>query len=146
MQLLIYLNSLERNHFKWNGLRRGLIRYSIALLCLIAFCQCDDGFKQEEFVEVFIPQLFTPNGDGQNDVFRIRLKNGLLVTGINLRILDWRGATVYKTSSILEATEIGWDGGEYPSETYFWHLDIAPSSIQHEKSGRIILVRYEIEE
>jgi gliding motility-associated-like protein len=52
---------------------------------------------------VYIPNVFTPNDDGQNDNFLIY---GQSISTINLYIFDRWGATVYQTQDVLT----GWDG------------------------------------
>lgn len=52
---------------------------------------------------VYIPNAFTPNGDGTNDVFNVA---GNHITGITMRIFDRWGNLVYAT----ENPDEGWDG------------------------------------
>lgn len=52
---------------------------------------------------MFVPNAFTPNGDGENDLVFLRAIN---VKKINLRIYNRWGEEVYRTSSLKQ----GWDG------------------------------------
>ncbi|MBL0309807.1 MAG: PKD domain-containing protein [Bacteroidetes bacterium] len=53
---------------------------------------------------VFVPNTFTPNGDGRNDVFRIR---SLSLTSLDyFRIFDKWGGVVFETTEL----DKGWDG------------------------------------
>ena len=70
---------------------------------------------------VFLPNVFTPNGDGVNDVFRIN------PVGIKMiryfRIFNQWGRKVFETNNLNE----GWDG-KYrgvlePLATYTWLID-----------------------
>lgn len=63
---------------------------------------CDDKI-------VYVPNTFTPNGDGLNDVFMIR---GLAATKLNyLRIFDRWGKLVYQTGNgAPNDPRWGWDG------------------------------------
>jgi gliding motility-associated-like protein len=54
--------------------------------------------------DVFIPNAFTPNGDGNNDVFNIRL--GVDAVGMEMRIFDRWGNEVFLSNTL----EDGWDG------------------------------------
>jgi hypothetical protein len=54
--------------------------------------------------QVFIPNVFSPNGDGKNDVFTIRL--GKDATGMDMVIFDRWGKQVYQTNSLAN----GWNG------------------------------------
>ncbi|HRP32335.1 MAG TPA: gliding motility-associated C-terminal domain-containing protein [Agriterribacter sp.] len=53
--------------------------------------------------DFFIPNAFTPNNDGKNDLFRIY---GSAVTGANIRIYNQWGVMIYETSDNTK----GWDG------------------------------------
>lgn len=52
---------------------------------------------------LFLPNAFTPNGDGVNDVF---FPMGLGITTINMKIFDRWGEKLYETNDISK----GWDG------------------------------------
>ena len=58
--------------------------------------ECDEPY-------IFIPRAFTPNGDGTNDVIRVR---GDYLTSVEFVIFNRWGEQVFKT---LDKT-IGWDG------------------------------------
>lgn len=54
--------------------------------------------------QVFIPNVFSPNGDGTNDLFSMRV--GKDVTGIEMMIYDRWGKLVYQTNNLAK----GWNG------------------------------------
>jgi gliding motility-associated-like protein len=55
------------------------------------------------YKKLFIPTAFTPNGDGQNDVFRVK---GLGIAYFNMKIFNRVGNLVYQT----EDYSSGWNG------------------------------------
>jgi gliding motility-associated-like protein len=57
---------------------------------------CDDSF-------IYVPNAFTPNGDGENDVLYVR---GELIEGMLFRVFDRWGEMVFESTDRL----IGWDG------------------------------------
>lgn len=72
----------------------------------------EDGCKDTASVRVnlagnvkdlFIPNAFTPNRDGKNDVFKVY---GTTVTGAEIRIYTQWGALIYETNDNTK----GWDG------------------------------------
>jgi gliding motility-associated-like protein len=67
---------------------------------------------KEDFVFI-VPNIFTPNGDGNNDEFKILLQG---VQTIHLEIYNRWGRKVYETNDI-NAT---WDGGKQKDGVYFW--------------------------
>jgi gliding motility-associated-like protein len=58
----------------------------------------------EEFT-MYIPDVFTPNGDGLNDVFNVR-GAGFVEEGFEMLIFDRWGQLIYKTNDVYK----GWDG------------------------------------
>jgi len=72
------------------------------------------------YVIPYIPNAFTPNGDGLNDNFRIVGLPPENITRFNMQIFNRWGQVVFSTSNILEA----WDGkmaGEIcPEGDYVW--------------------------
>lgn len=82
--------------------------------------------------EVFVPNVFTPNGDNINDVFKIAKKNdggsssGSNYIPINLEfirlelvVLDRWGRKVYQNDNYKN----DWDGGNLPDGTYYYRLN-----------------------
>ena len=87
-----------------------------------------------------IPDAFTPNGDGNNDVFRV--KTGDDPKGFSLIVFNRYGAKVFETSNV----GIGWDGmiggNSAPVGTYVYVLQATTSAgILVRKQGTILLVR-----
>jgi gliding motility-associated-like protein len=53
-----------------------------------------------------IPDAFTPNNDGKNDLFRVVFQDGCLVSDFRLRIYDRWGKMVFVTTDPAK----GWNG------------------------------------
>ena len=72
------------------------------------------------FVVPYIPNTFTPNGDGLNDEFRITGVPPENITRFNLQIYNRWGQSVFATTDIRQ----GWDGklnGDFcPEGIYTW--------------------------
>jgi gliding motility-associated-like protein len=68
--------------------------------------------------DVTIPNVFTPNSDGQNDRFVI---DGILYVSNNLRVFNRWGQEVYAASNYKNQ----WDGGDLPDGTYYYELTVA---------------------
>ncbi|MEH0153366.1 FG-GAP-like repeat-containing protein [Limibacter armeniacum] len=73
--------------------------------------------------EIFVPNLFTPNGDGTNDIFKIYGKG---VARLTLQIVDQQGNIVFTSDNISQIMETGWDGNfggkALPNGTYYWKM------------------------
>ncbi|HZY80578.1 MAG TPA: FG-GAP-like repeat-containing protein [Cyclobacteriaceae bacterium] len=101
-------------------------------------------FVQEN---AFLPNLFTPNGDGKND--------NLMIYGLtnpsrfNFRIFNREGSLVYETKDADQATTTGWNGfvsgTRQPGGIYYWRIDGEMSNgdklmLNGKTSGSILLV------
>src|SRR5690606_14571588 len=60
--------------------------------------RCEEPF-------IFLPNLFTPNGDGVNDVLYVRAFADFIVS-VELVIYNRYGTEVFKTTDL----NVGWDG------------------------------------
>ena len=71
---------------------------------------------------VYIPDLFSPNGDGHNDYLHVY---GEGINQISFKVYDERGSLMAELDEVTNTR--GWDGSvsgnELPSGTYFWTLD-----------------------
>lgn len=73
----------------------------------------------------FIPNVFTPNGDGQNDTFQVE---GLAIDDFRMEIFNRWGQKLYETTSVSK----GWNGGldnrtseAAPDGSYYYIIDMA---------------------
>jgi gliding motility-associated-like protein len=95
--------------------------------------------------EIFVPNVFSPNGDTKNDVFKAIPGTSCSLTQFSLRIFDRFGALVFESSS----ADQGWDGsykGQIaPQATYVYvvQYELADDSKKMPKvtSGEIALIR-----
>lgn len=84
---------------------------------------------------VFIPNAFTPNGDGLNDILYI---GGQGIMEMEWRIYDRWGNLVFETTSPSE----GWDGENYPSNVFGYTINyISTERKYYSKTGTIQLIR-----
>jgi gliding motility-associated-like protein len=96
-----------------------------------------------ENFRVLTPNIFTPNGDGNNDFFSFHSFGAEIV---EVRIFNRWGAQVYYNANQPEGDGNGWDGTfngkESPEGTYVFTLNItfANSEIR-QQTGTITLVR-----
>jgi len=108
-------------------------------------CQLSDASTQTGKAEnpqgnnFFIPNTFTPNGDGKNDIFYVY---GNTVAKLKLRVYNQWGQFIYESRSIQN----GWDGtyrGELqPNGVYVYYVDIEfNDGTKTMKKGTITLLR-----
>jgi gliding motility-associated-like protein len=110
---------------------------------------CISDKEMTLFVEnqLFIPNLFTPNNDGQNDFFKVY---GAGIKEIEFKVFTRGGQLLYSTNSVEEAYGEGWDGkfngNPVESGVYVWsikgrYFDDRPLSFNGQQSGLINLMR-----
>ena len=100
-----------------------------------------------EELNIFVPNMFSPNGDGSNDVF---LVYGFGLEDINFRIFNRWGKEVWGTTDPMELLTVGWDGksnGEdQPTGTYVWTMTGTtitgnPVTFNDQNKGTLLLRR-----
>ncbi|MDG2330579.1 MAG: gliding motility-associated C-terminal domain-containing protein [Flavobacteriales bacterium] len=100
-----------------------------------------------EDLNIFIPNMFSPNGDGSNDAFMLY---GFGLAEVDFRIFNRWGHEVWSTTDVLELQTMGWDGksnsDDQPSGTYVWKMTGttitgAPLSFNGNNQGTILLRR-----
>lgn len=91
----------------------------------------------EDPYQLFMPNAFTPDGDGHNDVLRpitsVREPKNFKLTVFN----RW-GSLIFSTDNPYE----GWDGSAAPPGIYLWKIWITDAlDVQHEAIGHVALLR-----
>jgi gliding motility-associated-like protein len=86
-------------------------------------------------LDLFVPSVITPNGDGKNDYLRISENIGQ----VNLVIFNQWGNVEFTSSNYLN----NWDGRnskgiELPADTYFYILKFENGKI---KKGSVLIKR-----
>lgn len=102
-------------------------------------CFTDKTLTVKVLREIYIPNSFTPNGDGKNDVFRIPPG-----TSLNLKyfiIYDRYGNEIFNTTDINS----GWDGThkgtKSPNGAYTYLIKGSDSKGEVLLNGTVLLVR-----
>lgn len=90
-------------------------------------------------LKLFVPNAFTPNGDGQNDIFKAY---GLYIEDFSMIIYNRMGEQAFYTHDI----EKGWDGRfrgvVAPEGTYAWKIIYLDATGKyHQLRGTVILLR-----
>jgi len=93
----------------------------------------------ENNCQVYFPTVFTPNGDNNNDVFKIL--NAYAVEKYQLSIFNRFGQMIFQTSNVAK----GWDGtfnGKRQNQgTYVWLCNYTENNIVHQLKGTVVLIR-----
>jgi len=65
---------------------------------------------------LYVPNVFSPNGDNKNEVFRM-INND---PSASFEVFNRYGKSVY-----VDSGNTGWDGGDLPAGVYFWYGVVA---------------------
>ena len=103
------------------------------LLVIVAMFVGTTAFAQD----VYIPNAFTPNGDGHNDIWKPVFADTLSVKQYDLQIFDRNGVMVFGTNNPND----GWEGLPFDT-TYVYRLFIEFKGYLNgiSKSGSITLI------
>ena len=128
-------------HYTLEGIMRPLINYSAIKSVRIGHEEPTEEFSYQ------LPNVFTPNGDGFNDVFEPKVTGVELIIGAKTVIFNRWGNILHDTDDPL----IQWDGKskqtkmDCPPGTYFYICDITYQSQTGEEKlhlqGSITIVR-----
>jgi len=88
---------------------------------------------------IIAPNVFTPNGDGVNDIFEVRSREG---NKVSLKVYTRTGILVFA----IDAERCRWDGHslsgvKMPTGIYYYTADVIHPSIKESKSGIVHLYR-----
>jgi len=89
-----------------------------------------------------LPNVFTPNGDGVNDEWRVRWRCPEMIKDFRMEIYDRWGVKMYESMQ----RDAGWDGrttsGEaVPAGTYYYVIEFSMNGKKQELKGYITLLR-----
>ena len=104
--------------------------YIIKLTTINEINGCINEYTESIDVVPFIPNVFTPNADGINDIF---------APNVDLQIIDRNGINIYQGKN-------GWDGNykgaEVPADTYFYLMKYTDKHGEIQtKKGAVSLIR-----
>lgn len=120
-------------HYTLEGLPRPLVNYS----AIIEVTPIEPEVPEEPVYE--LPNVFTPNSDGFNDVFTPMRITPELIDKVEMHIFNRWGHTVYRTEDIF----INWDGRASdtrqpcPTGTYFYVCDVEMKTPEGPVSQRL---------
>jgi gliding motility-associated-like protein len=91
-------------------------------------------------VEIYVPNAFTPNGDGRNDLLRPHLRGILQLR--HFKIFNRWGQLMFDTQS----EETGWNGSykgtPQPTQTLVWIIEgVGVDNVIYTKKGTATLIR-----
>lgn len=118
--------------------------YTVTITDTTTGCQIIDSviiIVKENCGQVFVPDAFSPNNDGQNDVLYVR---GNCLSQLDFSVYDRWGNKIFHTSDLSKGWDGKYNGQPMNTGTYVYYLkaitnDTPPKTI--EKKGNITLIR-----
>ncbi|HVU96498.1 MAG TPA: gliding motility-associated C-terminal domain-containing protein [Puia sp.] len=86
-----------------------------------SFCSATASEKVEVFYDLLMPNAFSPNGDGRDDVFRIPPSVPLTIR--NFAIYNRWGALIFATANAREGWDGTFKGQAQAAGTYVWVIE-----------------------
>jgi gliding motility-associated-like protein len=90
-------------------------------------------------MRVFVPEVFTPNGDGINDAFEVK---GLFIQDYKLSVFNRWGEPIFQTNDRREGWNGLFNGTPAPEGAYAYQLDVVDfRGNSFRKQGSVLLAR-----
>ncbi len=96
--------------------------------------------KVAETLELNMPNAFTPNSDGHNDLFRIKYPS--FISTIQMNIFNRFGEKVFESRDAAKAWDGTFNGKQQPIGNYIWTISYIDILGRNKKaSGHVLLIR-----
>ncbi|MEI8204527.1 MAG: choice-of-anchor L domain-containing protein [Bacteroidota bacterium] len=104
---------------------------------------CADTTSRTVYVKpdysIYIPNAFSPNGDGVNDMFYVYFTN---IHEYHLQIFDRWGEQMFNTFDLTEGWDGTFKGTPLPSGLYVYRISYSDSeNIKHQKHGTVTIMK-----
>lgn len=88
---------------------------------------------------LYVPNSFTPNGDGINDVFGV---HGEGMKSFSMNIYNRWGQLIFEANSVNQTWDGTFDGSLAPNGSYVYHIVTSPTDGRTKvKKGSVLLYR-----
>ncbi len=105
-----------------------------------SLCPCEDTIPPKEPEPlVYIPNIFSPNSDEQNDVFRVRGEN---IETLHLTVYNRWGEKVFETQNQNDGWDGNYKGKPCSQDMYVYHATIMfKDGTESSRKGNVTLAR-----
>jgi len=119
--------------------QNGTYTVSISDACGTAQAQKTVQFVKCDY-DVYVPNAFTPNNDGKNDLFQTRFFHP--PARFDLRIFNRNGLELFSTNDATQGWDGNYEGIRQPAGAYIWALRYTDETHKdHSLTGTLVLIR-----
>jgi len=117
------------------------ITYTVTGVSLLTGCPKTDTVRIKVIMQdVFVPNAFSPNGDGLNDIFKVTTRK--LINVQEFRIVNRWGNEVFYTNDIHKGWDGKYKGQEQDTGVYYYMMRVAyPTGKTDFLKGDLTLIR-----
>jgi len=116
------------------------ITYTLSAFSTVGCGSASDDVHITLYQELFIPNSFTPNGDGLNDKFRIRVFDNYKI--LRFVIYNRWGSLVYSSTNAIDGWDGTYKGYQQQAGAYIYYLEMESTAGRKIiKQGTIQLLR-----
>ncbi|MFZ4400682.1 MAG: LamG-like jellyroll fold domain-containing protein [Bacteroidales bacterium] len=106
-------------------------------------CIASDSIEFKKCSEIWVPNVFTPNGDAINDVFKATTKE---ISNLQMMIYNRWGSLIFETQDINSGWDGKYAGGDAQSGVYYWVIKYTENRtfsklVEKEIHGSVTLLR-----
>jgi gliding motility-associated-like protein len=116
-------------------------KYDVNLIVFNDYSCSDTALNQiivNPALTIFVPNTFTPNGDGLNDTFGVA---GEAIQDFDMKIFNRWGQLIYETTNANERWDGTFLGQKVPSGTYVYKVSASsPSGKRQNKEGSVNVI------
>ena len=108
---------------------------------MVSVYACDDTIPptSEKKNIVFVPNIFSPNNDGANDILYVRGEN---IKESSINIYNRWGEKVFESNDKSKGWDGNYKGKPCPAEVYVYYVNVTfVNGITQQKKGNVTLVR-----
>ena len=129
-------DSIFSHQFKTGGFHTVCLYATSQNNCIDTSCARLEIFDSEM---IYVPNVFTPNGDGVNDEFKVYHEG---ITSLELLIFNRWGVKIFEIHSLDGSWDGKYNGALVPNQVYIWYLK-AHGNINGsiEKMGRVTVIK-----
>jgi gliding motility-associated-like protein len=113
--------------------------YTLNVVSTVGCGTASDNVKISVYNDFYIPNAFTPNNDGINDLFRIIPYENYKVN--RFTVYDRWGRMVFETNDAHNGWNGTFKGNPMPTGTYVYYLELQNRQKKIHKKGTILLLR-----